>query len=41
MQLSISFISLIGMEWIKASLIGMDLSNKLQLFKSFKKTYLK
>jgi hypothetical protein len=27
-QLLISFISLMGMEWIKASLVGMDLSNK-------------
>jgi hypothetical protein len=30
MSLFISFTSLIGMEWTKASLVGMDLSNMAQ-----------
>jgi hypothetical protein len=36
-----SFTSLIGMEWIKAFLVGMDLSNMAQFFKFFYEKYLK
>jgi hypothetical protein len=31
-SLFISFTSLIGMEWTKASLVGMDLSNMAQFY---------
>jgi hypothetical protein len=36
-SLSISFTSLIGMEWTKASLVGMDLSKMAQFYFIYKK----